>query len=165
MTSSPSGFQWDDAGIGAARICRSRSGMRCWRALDGSADRPACAFDVVAIAPYPIELWLLKAMLGDELEELEEGLATGILVSEGRTVGFRYDLARLAVEESISTLRAVPDEAIRLPGSPWTARPRCFEGGDLQRTGPVAVARGRELWRRRRLRRRDRDLALASRAD
>jgi hypothetical protein len=37
------------------------------------------ALDLVAIVPYPMELWLLQAMLGDELEHLEEALAAGVL--------------------------------------------------------------------------------------
>ncbi len=65
------------------------------------------ALELVAIAPYPIELWLLQAMLGDELEHLEEGLAAGILVAQDNTIAFRHELARLAVEESVGAVRAV----------------------------------------------------------
>ena len=65
------------------------------------------ALELVAVAPYPMELWLLQAMLAGELEHLEEGLAAGILVARDNTIAFRHDLARLAVEESVGAVRAM----------------------------------------------------------
>jgi len=62
--------------------------------------------DAVAITPQRAELWLLEALAPESLDALEECLSSGILVNGGNSVGFRHELARLAVEESIDPRRA-----------------------------------------------------------
>jgi DNA-binding CsgD family transcriptional regulator/tetratricopeptide (TPR) repeat protein len=63
--------------------------------------------DLVAIVPQRTELWLLEAVAGDSLAALDECVASGVLRSEPRGIGFRHELARLAVEESIDSHRRV----------------------------------------------------------
>lgn len=70
--------------------------------------RPARAvLDAVAIVPLRPEVWLLEALTGEEIGHLDECLASGMLHREGHAVGFRHDLARLAVEDAISPHRRI----------------------------------------------------------
>jgi DNA-binding CsgD family transcriptional regulator/tetratricopeptide (TPR) repeat protein len=57
--------------------------------------------DAVAVTPPRSELWLLEAIAGESMGGLDECFASGMLRLEERTVSFRHELARLAVEESI----------------------------------------------------------------
>jgi DNA-binding CsgD family transcriptional regulator len=58
--------------------------------------------DAVAVVPQRTELWLLEAIAGDAIAALDECTASGMLVFDDQAVGFRHELARLAVEDSIS---------------------------------------------------------------
>jgi DNA-binding CsgD family transcriptional regulator/tetratricopeptide (TPR) repeat protein len=61
--------------------------------------------DAVAVARPDSELWLLRKLALEDIECLEEAVASGILVSVAAAVSFRHELARLAVEESIPAHR------------------------------------------------------------
>ncbi|HET8607522.1 MAG TPA: AAA family ATPase [Gaiellaceae bacterium] len=61
--------------------------------------------DAVAIVPQQTALWLLEAIAGATLGALDECLASGMLQAEDHAVGFRHELARLAIEESIDPHR------------------------------------------------------------
>jgi ATP/maltotriose-dependent transcriptional regulator MalT len=63
--------------------------------------------EAVAIIPGLAELWLLEAMVPDELPALEECASSGVLTLEHAGVAFRHELARLAVEESSPPFRRV----------------------------------------------------------
>jgi DNA-binding CsgD family transcriptional regulator len=64
--------------------------------------------DAVAIVPQRSELALLEAVAGNEsLAALEECLASGMLIAEEQAIAFRHELARIAVEESITPFRRV----------------------------------------------------------
>jgi DNA-binding CsgD family transcriptional regulator len=65
--------------------------------------------EAVAVVPGPVEPWLLRALGGELVEQLDECLASGMLRAAGTAVGFRHELARLAVEEAIS-----PDRRLAL---------------------------------------------------
>jgi ATP/maltotriose-dependent transcriptional regulator MalT len=58
--------------------------------------------EAVAIGPQQTELWLLEAIAGETVACLEECLASGMLTSHGTAVGFRHELARLTIEESLA---------------------------------------------------------------
>jgi DNA-binding CsgD family transcriptional regulator len=62
--------------------------------------------EVVAVFPGGAELWLLEAL---GVDRLEEALASGMLTSTADDVGFRHELARLAVERSLA-----PDHRVAL---------------------------------------------------
>jgi DNA-binding CsgD family transcriptional regulator/tetratricopeptide (TPR) repeat protein len=57
--------------------------------------------EAVAIVPPQAELWLLEQLAPDELTHLGTCLQSGMLTHAQRLIGFRHELARLAVEESI----------------------------------------------------------------
>ncbi len=78
---------------------------RCARASE-----PARILLGAAAIPRPeAELWLLEALAGDNLGALEECLSSGMLAARADRVGFRHELARLTVEESLG-----PDRRIEL---------------------------------------------------
>lgn len=61
--------------------------------------------ETVAVIPPKAELWLLETVVSDELKYLDQCLAAGMLREDRDAVGFRHELARLAVEESIGIQR------------------------------------------------------------
>lgn len=63
--------------------------------------------EAVAVVPQQAELWLLGALVGDAIGELDACLASGMLTAQAQSVGFRHELARLAVEESLPAHRKV----------------------------------------------------------
>jgi DNA-binding CsgD family transcriptional regulator len=63
--------------------------------------------DAVSVVPPRAELDLLEALAGADIEHVDDCLASGILVAEGRGVAFRHELARIAIEKSISPLERV----------------------------------------------------------
>jgi len=63
--------------------------------------------EAIAVVPQQAELWLVETVAGDVREELDECLASGILAAAPGAVGFRHELARLAIEESIPPTRRV----------------------------------------------------------
>ncbi|HEX4760832.1 MAG TPA: AAA family ATPase [Thermoleophilaceae bacterium] len=58
--------------------------------------------EAVAIVPPQAELSLLRALTAGSAGALEECLTSGVLTSAGSAVAFRHELARLAIEESLS---------------------------------------------------------------
>jgi DNA-binding CsgD family transcriptional regulator len=67
------------------------------------------ALQAAAVVPDRAETALVRAVCGDrDPATIEECVQAGVLHAAGRTVGFRHELARLAVEQAIPALR-VPD--------------------------------------------------------
>jgi DNA-binding CsgD family transcriptional regulator/tetratricopeptide (TPR) repeat protein len=66
-----------------------------------SADEQAL-LDVVAVLPGRAELWLLEQVAGAPYAVIEGCLVSGMLVEDGEGVRFRHEIARVAVEESLS---------------------------------------------------------------
>ncbi|HET6171543.1 MAG TPA: AAA family ATPase [Gaiellales bacterium] len=107
--------------------------------------------EAVAVVPPHVEIWLLDEVVPDEVVHVDACLAAGMLRSEGRTVSFRHELARLAVEESIGPHRRVllhrrVLEALRRPpeGMPDPARlaHHADAAGDAEATLHFAAAAG-----------------------
>jgi DNA-binding CsgD family transcriptional regulator len=76
--------------------------------------------DAIAVVPQPIEVWLFEAIAGDTAGALDECLTSGMLRSGDRTLAFRHELARLAIEQSINpqrhaALHRAALEALRTP--------------------------------------------------
>jgi DNA-binding CsgD family transcriptional regulator/tetratricopeptide (TPR) repeat protein len=65
--------------------------------------------EAVAIVPGSIEIWLVEEVAGDDISHLAECLASGMLTPAGAGVGFRHELARLAIERSLA-----PDRRLSL---------------------------------------------------
>jgi DNA-binding CsgD family transcriptional regulator len=92
--------------------------------------------EAVAVVPPHADVWLLGALAGEALESLEECLASGMLTSEREGVAFRHELARLAVEESLS-----PDRRLALHRAAVAALEAPPGGGlDLDRVSHHAEA-------------------------
>jgi tetratricopeptide (TPR) repeat protein len=81
--------------------------------------------DAAATVPERAELWLLEALVGGTVGDIGECLSSGMLVADGDRIGFRHELARLAIEASLppdrtrdlhrSTLAAVTARAGSAP--------------------------------------------------
>jgi DNA-binding NarL/FixJ family response regulator len=71
------------------------------------SDEARALLEAVAVAPPRVEIWLLEAMAGADVDALDECLASGMLVARPGAVEFRHELARLAIEEAIEPRRAL----------------------------------------------------------
>jgi ATP/maltotriose-dependent transcriptional regulator MalT len=106
--------------------------------------------EAAAVVTPKAELWLLEALAGT-VDELDECLASGMLVPVPDGVAFRHELARLAVEESVPpsrrlTLHRKALAALAAPqaGAPDLARlahhAEAAEDGDaVRRFAPAAA--------------------------
>ena len=63
--------------------------------------------EAVAVVPRRTEVWLLEALVQRALDGLDECLESGMLRGEADGVAFRHELARLAIEESLTPHRAL----------------------------------------------------------
>jgi DNA-binding CsgD family transcriptional regulator/tetratricopeptide (TPR) repeat protein len=63
--------------------------------------------EAVAVVPQRTEVWLLEALVQRALDGLDECLESGMLRGEADGVVFRHELARLAIEESLTPHRAI----------------------------------------------------------
>ena len=63
--------------------------------------------DAVAVVPPRAELWLLEAVAGDDLPQLEACLEAGVLREQRDAVSFRHDIARVVVEEAVPADRRI----------------------------------------------------------
>ncbi len=70
--------------------------------LSGPARR---LLEAVAVVPGQVDLWLLDVLGGDQADRVDECLTSGILSAGRAHVGFRHELARLAIEEATSPSR------------------------------------------------------------
>jgi DNA-binding CsgD family transcriptional regulator/tetratricopeptide (TPR) repeat protein len=61
--------------------------------------------DLVSVVPNRAEIELVRATLESVNEALAPAVDAGLLTFDGRTLGFRHELARLAVLESLPVLR------------------------------------------------------------
>ena len=62
-------------------------------------------FEAVAIAPPSLDAALTLAVCGEASEAVDECLASGVLQARDGAIAFRHELARVAVEESLSPTR------------------------------------------------------------
>ncbi len=63
--------------------------------------------ETVAVFPQRADLRVLETLAGEEIAHLDECLASGMLTYHGKDVGFRHELARIAIEDSIAPYRRV----------------------------------------------------------
>jgi DNA-binding CsgD family transcriptional regulator/type II secretory pathway predicted ATPase ExeA len=103
--------------------------------LDASA---RAVLEAVAVVPPHAEMWLLEAVVPDEIGHLDSCLAAGVLRADAGGVSFPHELARLAVEQSIG-----PHQRIELERRVLHAL-ECALGGrpDLARLAHHAEAAG-----------------------
>jgi DNA-binding CsgD family transcriptional regulator/tetratricopeptide (TPR) repeat protein len=79
--------------------------------------------EAVAVVPGSVEVSLAEELAGDDFGSLAECLASGMLVASGLGLGFRHELARLAIEASLA-----PDRRIALNEAAFGALCRAPEG-------------------------------------
>jgi DNA-binding CsgD family transcriptional regulator/tetratricopeptide (TPR) repeat protein len=72
--------------------------------------------DAAAVVGQRFEAGLLRSLVGDCADAVDEALARGVLVADGTALGFRHELIREALEESIS-----PTRRAELHAQVWTA--------------------------------------------
>jgi DNA-binding CsgD family transcriptional regulator/tetratricopeptide (TPR) repeat protein len=103
--------------------------------LEPKANR---VLEAVAVAPPHAELWLLEALADDDLDHLDRCVSSGMLRADSGSVAFRHELARLAIEESLSPSRraALHRRALRALSDPPTGQ------RDLTRLAHHAEAAG-----------------------
>jgi class 3 adenylate cyclase/tetratricopeptide (TPR) repeat protein len=94
--------------------------------------------EAAAVAPPHVPLWLLEALTEGDLDALDECLTSGMLVHSVEGVAFRHELARLAVEDSLSPARRLALHRRALPAlaEPPTGSP------DLERLAHHAEGAG-----------------------
>jgi class 3 adenylate cyclase/DNA-binding phage protein len=94
--------------------------------------------EAAAVAPPHVPLWLLEALAEGDLDALDECLTSGMLVHGVEGVAFRHELARLAVEDSLSPTRRLALHRRALPAlaEPPTGSP------DLERLAHHAEGAG-----------------------
>ena len=109
--------------------------------------------EAVAVVPPLAELWLLERLAPDALEFVEECLASGMLTPATGGIAFRHELARLAIEESLTPLRrlALHRRALQVLASPPAGTPdlarlahhaeAAADSEAVQRFAPAAAAR------------------------
>ncbi len=76
--------------------------------LSRAATLTSCAREVVeavSTTPAGAEPWLLADLAGQTDADLAECLGSGMLTETGEVIAFRHELARLAIEESLSSHR------------------------------------------------------------
>jgi DNA-binding CsgD family transcriptional regulator/tetratricopeptide (TPR) repeat protein len=81
--------------------------------------------EAVAALPPRADLWLLEAVAGDVVRDLEECLTSGMLASQPARVAFRHELARLTIEESLAPDRrmALHRAALKALADPPSGEP------------------------------------------
>jgi len=82
--------------------------------------------EAVSIAPPTLDAASILAMVGEASDSIDECLASGVVRADDGGVAFRHELARVAVEESISparrlALQPVAGIAVALVGAPRIA--------------------------------------------
>ena len=61
---------------------------------------------LASIVPRRIDDWLLQTVLAPPLNAIEECLDAGLLVADRKALAFRHELARVAIEQSLSGVRS-----------------------------------------------------------
>ena len=57
---------------------------------------------LASVVPARTETWLVERLLGTDVDALEQCLNSGLLTPHGAALGFRHELARVAVESSLA---------------------------------------------------------------
>ena len=97
--------------------------------LDAAARQ---VLELAALVPRAIETALIERILAPAPAAFEDCLASGLLLADERTLRFRHELARVAVEQSIARSRSRPMHAAILAA---------LTGSSAVAPGPVALAR------------------------
>ncbi len=100
--------------------------------------------EAVAVAPPQVEPLLLEALAAESVDALDECLASGMLRNTADRVAFRHELARIAIEESLSPNRrlALHRKALAALADPARGTPdveRLAHHADAAGDGPAVL--------------------------
>jgi DNA-binding CsgD family transcriptional regulator/tetratricopeptide (TPR) repeat protein len=72
--------------------------------------------ELVSVSPGRTEGWLIESFIGAYRDSVDEGVARGLLTTQGDAVSFRHELARLAVHSTFSPerLRALHERVLQV---------------------------------------------------
>jgi ATP/maltotriose-dependent transcriptional regulator MalT len=62
--------------------------------------------ELVSMSPGKTDEWLIESVIGARPEAVDEGVTRGLLHAQGEAIGFRHELARLAVLSTVAADRA-----------------------------------------------------------
>jgi class 3 adenylate cyclase/tetratricopeptide (TPR) repeat protein len=110
----------------------------------GLSPPAAALLEAVAVAPPHVELWLLEGLADDAVDRLDECLTSGMLTHTPSGVGFRHELARLAVDEALPPNRrlSLHQKALAALAEPPTGAPdveRLAHHADAAGDGPAVL--------------------------
>ena len=88
-----------------ASLSRKPCAMRFWRGSRAARRRRASLPSSSAISPGRTETWLIESVLGTRQAAVDEAGARGLLDVQSDSVGFRHELARLAVSARLQPER------------------------------------------------------------
>jgi DNA-binding CsgD family transcriptional regulator len=100
--------------------------------------------ELVSVVPGQIERWLVDQLRAPALSDIDACIGSGLLVARDTTLSFRHELARVAVESSLSPLAAQALHAevlAALSGSGLEAAPARLVHHALRARDTVAVTR------------------------
>jgi DNA-binding CsgD family transcriptional regulator/type II secretory pathway predicted ATPase ExeA len=121
------------------------------------SERARSLLEAVAIAPPHVDVPLLEALAGRNADAVDECLAAGMLTASSSAVGFRHELTRLSIEESIEPRRrlSLHRRALVVLSSPPNGEPDAArlahhaeaagDGEAVLRYAPAAAARASAL--------------------
>lgn len=67
--------------------------------------KPRLVVEAVSVAPRSLDVLSATSLTGGELVDADAALSAGVLVGDGRSLRFRHELARTAVEDSLPPAR------------------------------------------------------------
>lgn len=68
-------------------------------------ERPRRVVEGVSVAPRSLQIEHAVTIVGGTLDDIDAALAAGVLIGDGRSLRFRHELARSAVEQSLPPAR------------------------------------------------------------
>ncbi len=68
-------------------------------------ERPRRVVEGVSVAPRSLQIEHAATIVGGTLDDIDAALAAGVLIGDGRSLRFRHELARSAVEQSLPPAR------------------------------------------------------------
>ena len=114
------------------------------------------ALETISVIPGKAEPWLVERLLGPDSAALEECLAAGMLIADAQGIGFRHELARRAVNESLPLARCRARHVLvlaALESAPSPVAPArmlhhaegAADAAGVQRWTPIAAERAAAL--------------------
>jgi DNA-binding CsgD family transcriptional regulator len=97
--------------------------------------------ELVSMSPSRTEAWLIESVLGPHQAAIDEAGARGLLVGQTESIGFRHELARLAVHSIIppERVRAMHDRVLQALVDHGADLPRLVHHASLAQNVPAVL--------------------------